>query len=123
MIAFPLGFAHDGCVKHLAFGVSLFSSAQSYGHGGDPQLVKVRPLKLVSLYISLVFSLEGMAYFSSMFGCWLAGAKGDGGKHGYKTVGSQHCIYGHANPAHQACACPPSILWHGYVLHGCLVWV
>ena len=79
MTAFLLGLAHDGCVKNLTFGVSLFGSAQRYGHGGDPQLVKVNPLKLVILYISLVFSLEGMAYFSSLFGCFFGGAKRDEG--------------------------------------------
>ena len=85
--------------------------------------MKVSPHELISLYISLVFSLEGIAYFSSLFGCWLAGAKGDGGKHGYNIVGSQHCIRGHDNLAHQACAFPPSILWQGFVSHGCLVGV
>ena len=37
----PLGLAHDSCVMYLEFVVSLFGSMQRFGHGGDPQLVKV----------------------------------------------------------------------------------
>ena len=123
MTAFPLGLAHDGCVMHLKFGVSLFGSTQRHGNGGEPHLVNISLCELICMYISLVFSLEGMAYFSSLFGCWLASAEGDGGQHGYNTVGSQRCIRGHRKLAYQACACPPSILWQGFVSHGCLVGV
>ena len=88
MEAFILGLALDGFLMHLTFVVSLFSSAYRYGHRGDPKIVKVSLRELISLYISLVFSLEGMAYFSSLFGFFFASTERDGGKHGYNIVGS-----------------------------------
>ena len=92
MIAFPLGLAHDGCVLHLTFWVSLFGFTQGYGHGGDIQLVKVSLRDLISMHISLVFSWKVWHTPHPHFSFFLAGAEKDGGKSGYDTIGSKHCI-------------------------------
>ena len=67
--------------------------------------MKVSLRELISLYISLVFIFEGMAYFSSLIGCFFVGAKRDGGQHGYDSIGSKCYNHGHGNPANQAYAC------------------